>query len=198
MNSGMCSYDLDGKIMNKFVDKFEKKDRISGQIRLLQNFYKELNGWEISSVGAWFAAGLLLVIGTPLFWIPIQDFNHSHSGMYVLSSFIICMGLFLYMQPYFCIQEFCEEKPLARKQKSIMRILRYLPVDRRSIFLFLLKKLFRMVLILGSIQLTGQCLAAGLSIGRLSVENFLFPILLGMLLPAAVNVWMMEQQIRND
>ena len=38
------------------MDKNERKDRTRGQVRLLQEFYKNLQTWEVSSVGAWLGA----------------------------------------------------------------------------------------------------------------------------------------------
>ena len=49
------------------MDKNERKDRTRGQVRLLQEFYKNLQTWEVSSVGAWLGAGILLSVGTALF-----------------------------------------------------------------------------------------------------------------------------------
>lgn len=68
-----------------------------------------------------------------------------------------------------------------------MSKLQYLPVSRRSILLFQLKKLFRMVLILGTVQLVGQCAVTAIAYRRLELRNLLFPILLGMLVPGVMS-----------
>ena len=54
-----------------------------------------------------------------------------------------------------------------------------------------------MILILGVIQLAGQCLAAWLSYGKLITGNFLYPVILGMLLPAGVNALTVVMEVRG-
>lgn len=164
------------------MDKNERKDRTRGQVRLLQEFYKTLQTWEVSSVGAWLGAGILLSVGTALFWIPSQEYGGDSPDqmMYVLMTYLLWIGLVLYMNPYTTITE-------ERKRKSIMSKLQYLPVSRRSILLFQLKKLFRMVLLLGTVQLVGQCAVTAIAYRRLELRNLLFPILLGMLVPGVMS-----------
>ena len=164
------------------MDKNERKDRTRGQVRLLQEFYKNLQTWEVSSVGAWLGAGILLSVGTALFWIPSQEYGADSPDqmMYVLMTYLLWIGLVLYMNPYTTITE-------ERKRKSIMSKLQYLPVSRRSILLFQLKKLFRMVLLLGTVQLVGQCAVTAIAYRRLELRNLLFPILLGMLVPGVMS-----------
>ena len=167
------------------MDKNERKDRIRGQVRLIREFYKNLQTWEVESVGAWIAAGILLSCGTVFFWIPCQEYGGASLDqmMYIMMFFLVCMGLVLYLRPYLLIYENGTE----RRQKNIMEKLQYLPVDRRSILFFQLGKLFKMAVILGVIQLIGQCAAALIAYGRLETRNFLFPIVFGMLLPAGMN-----------
>lgn len=103
----------------------------------------------------------------------------------------------MYLWPYLYFQEFYGEKVDNRRHTRVVKILQYLPVDKRSILLFLLGKLFRMILILGVIQLAGQCLAAWLSYGKLITGNFLYPVILGMLLPAGVNALTVVMEVRG-
>ena len=185
--------------MEKRINKIERKDRTRGQMRLLQIFYKELNSWEAASVGARMASGLMLFVGTPLLWIPWQEQESGHleSVMFVQITLLMCLGIFMYLWPYLYFQEFYGEKGDNRRHTRVVKILQYLPVDKRSILLFLLGKLFRMILILGVIQLAGQCLAAWLSYGKLITGNFLYPVILGMLLPAGVNALTVVMEVRG-
>lgn len=43
----------------------------------------------------------------------------------------------------------------------------------------------------------GQCLAAWLSYGELTTGNFLYPMILGMLLPAGVNTLTVVMEVRG-
>ena len=170
----------------EYMDKNERKDRILEQVRLLREFYKNLQTWEVESVGAWIAAGILLSCGTVFFWIPCQEYGGDSLDqmMYIMMFFLICMGLVLYLRPYLLIYE----NGTQRRQKNIMEKLQYLPVDHRSILYFQLGKLFKMAVILDAVQLAGQCVAVLIAFGHLEPRNFLFPIVFGMLLPAGVNV----------
>ena len=185
--------------MEKRINKIERKDRTRGQMRLLQIFYKELNSWEVASVGARMASGLMLFVGTPLLWIPWQEQESGHleSVMFVQITLLMCLGIFMYLCPYLSFQEFYGEKVDNRRHTRVVKILQYLPVDKRSILLFLLGKLFRMILILGVLQLAGQWLAAWLSYGKLITGNFLYPVILGMLLPAGVNALTVVMEVRG-
>ncbi len=185
--------------MEKRTDKIERKDRTRGQMRLLQNFYKELNSWEAASICARMVSGLMLFVGTPLLWIPWQEQvrGQLETVMCVQIIFLMCMGIFMYLQPYLYFQEFYGEKADHRRKARVVKILQYLPVDKRSILWFLLGKLFRMILILGVIQLAGQCLAAWVSYGELRPGNFLYPMIGGMLLPAGVNALTVALEVRG-
>ena len=162
------------------MDRNERRDRTRGQVLLLRQFYKDLRSWEVTSVGAWIAAGFLLFVDGVLFLIPWQKYAGCELETYVGIFAVLWMGIYMYMIPYMMITE-------DRKQKSLMEKLRNLPIDRRSILCFQLEKLFRMVLIFGAIQLVGQCAVAWLLYGRLEWANILFPVVVGMLLPGAVN-----------
>lgn len=175
--------------MDEISYKMERKDRTRGQIQLLRNFYKQLITWEVESIGAWMVTGIILFAETPLFCIPWQEYGGEQLNkmMGYMMVLLGCMGAFLYMRPYLYMREFSGEDKTQHRQVRVVERLRYLPVDKKSILFFLLGKLFRLFLILGGIWLILQCLVAGISCGGLALGNFLYPIFVGILLPAVVN-----------
>ena len=179
--------------------KMEKKDHTRGQIRLLRDFYKELITWEVESIGAWMVAGIILFAETPLFCIPWQEYGGEQLDKMLGYMIVLlgCMGTFLYMRPYLYMREYSGGDKAQRRQVRVVERLRYLPVDKKSILFFLWGKLFRLLLILGGIWLVLQCLVVGISCGRLTLGNFLYPISVGMLLPAVVNGIAVAAEVRG-
>lgn len=164
------------------MDRNEKRDRIRGQIRTLEAFYKNLQTWDVSNIGAWLVAGILVPIATVIYWIPCQEMNADERGLYYLMfSYILMIGQFMYLRPYLMISE-------NRKMKRISEKLQYLPVSRAGLFLFVVKKLSRMVLLAGSVQLIGQCVTAYAFYARIELCNVLLPLLTGVALPGGVNL----------
>lgn len=164
------------------MDKRERKEQIREEMCLLQKLYKELQTWEVSSIGAWAVAAILLSIGTLPFLIPYQEYGTGQSDqtMCVVILYLLWFGLIMYMNPYMTLTE-------GQKKKSIVGKLQYLPIYRRSILFFQLKKLLRMVLLLGAVQLVGQCGITAIICRRLELCNLLFPVVAGMLVPGAAS-----------
>ena len=95
------------------MDRNERRDRTRGQVRLLRQFYKDLRSWEVTSVGAWIAAGFLLFVDGVLFLIPWQKYAGCELETYVGIFAVLWMGIYMYMIPYMMITE-------DRKQKSLL------------------------------------------------------------------------------
>lgn len=162
------------------MEKWEKRDRVRGQLRTLKYFFKNLLGWEVSSVGARLGAGFFLTISVMLAWIPYQEYGGEELTLPLMIGWFFWFGLFFYLRPYLVVEG------TDHKGGTVMEKLKYLPVDRGSILLFLFQKLFKLLLPLFLVQLAGQCVAAFLSYGALSPCNLLYPLIAGLLCPGGI------------
>lgn len=163
------------------MDRNEKRDRIRGQVRTLEYFFKNLQTWEVSHIGAWLVTGIFTSLATVLICVPYQAFGGREMTLWGVAEYLLWLGEFMYLSPYLIIIE-------GKRRKMIAEKLKYLPIDRRSMYYFLLRKMVRLLLLLGAVQLVGQCVIAIFCYGRLEVCNILYPLLMGIVLPGAINV----------
>ena len=162
------------------MDRNERRDRIRGQMRTLTHFFKELQTWDVSYIGSWLVTGTLVPVSSVMFFVPYQKMSADELHLYLIMSYLLVIGLFMYLRPYLLIIE-------NRKTKRVAEKLQYLPVSRAGYLLFVLKKLSRLLLLAGGVQLVGQCAAAYLCYSHIGAGNILWPVMAGVVLPGGVN-----------
>lgn len=145
---------------------------------LLDKFYEEEKTWWRDCYGLRIVAIIILAITMMMFILPCQIWE----GDYTTLPMIILLeliGLEYDMRRYF---QFREEG----KIKSVYLITRYLPIARREIIIYALRKLLKRCLQLTGIALGCQIVFSLLFLHTVAPGNLLMPLLCCFLFPMVI------------
>lgn len=145
---------------------------------LLDDFYSKQKIWWPDYFYGNIVAMICLPIAMMLLIVPYQVWEGDHQ---ILGPILLLelMGLEMYVKRYYQFQE-------GGKNKKVCDVLQYLPVSRRQIVLYGLKKLIRICLYLTGGAALCQSAAALLFWHSLSPENIGMPVLCCLVIPLLI------------
>lgn len=145
---------------------------------LLEKFYEEEKTWWRDCYGLHIAALIILPIAMFLLILPCQIWEGDYTilPMYVM---LELMGLEFDMKRYFQFRE-------NGKIKSVYMVTRYLPIARREIIIYALRKLLKRCLQLTGISLGCQIVFSLLFLHTVAPGNLLMPFLCCFLFPMVI------------
>lgn len=153
------------------------------QQELLRKFYQEETTWCPEHVMYQLLAGITIGISMLLGVIPYQVWEFPRdTSVGFMWNMLYLMGVLYYMQKYTNYTE-------GRKTKSVFDVLRYLPVSRRQIQIFIIKKIFRMCGCLTVVTICCQTVFAVIFMHTFSIVNIILPVGVNLLLPVTC-VWL--------
>lgn len=156
-------------MMTKLFDEREQN--------IIDKFFKEFFTWSADNLGYKIVAGFFLFIHGCFMAFPYQDIKDSEI---LLMQFFAYMGYFMYITPYLQFTE--KGRVLKLKEK-----LKYLPISRKQLRLYRLRKLIIFSIKLLAVYLLLQLFFTLVIYHELTLGNFLYPLLCGFVFPVAVN-----------
>lgn len=149
------------------------------QQELLRKFYQEETTWCPEHVGYQLGAGILIGVSMLLGVIPYQAWDFpKNASIGIMWNMLYLMGVTYYMQKFTSYTE-------GKKSKSVYDVLRYLPVSRRQLQLFIMRKIIRLCSRLTVVTICGQTVFAGVFMHTFSGMNIILPVGVNLLLPVA-------------
>ena len=143
---------------------------------MLQAFFKEMNAVSMTGV-FWMTVIIMVCIEGGLFCIPYQEATAMEIS--VIPSLFTIQVAALYMDGYV---RFTEKKKLCYIYDKI----KYLPISRAVLIKLRMKKLLRLCGILTLVFLALQLLFTWVSFGTIGLENILYPVIIGFVIPVGL------------
>lgn len=149
------------------------------QQELLRKFYQEETTWCPEHVGYQLTAGIMIGISMLLGVVPYQvwDFTKDTSILFFWNTLYLA-GVICYMCKYMHYAEI-------RKTKSVFDLLRYLPVSRWQIRIFIMNRVLRLCVRLLAVTVCCQTVFAVGFMHTFSIGNVILPVGVNLLLPVA-------------
>jgi len=145
---------------------------------LLEKFYEEEKTWWRDCYGLHIVAIIILAITMMMFILPCQIWEGDYTTLPMMV-LLELLGLECEMKRYFQFQE-------DGKTKSVYMITRYLPIARREIIIYALRKLLKLCLRLTEISLGCQIVFSLLFLHTVAPGNLLMPLLCCFLFPMLI------------
>lgn len=145
---------------------------------LLEKFYEEEKTWWRDCYGLHIVAIIILAITMMMFILPCQIWEGDYTTL-LMMILLELTGLECEMKRYFQFQE-------DGKTKSVYMITRYLPIARREIIIYALRKLLKRCLQLTGISLGCQIVFSLLFLHTVAPGNLLMPFLCCFLFPMVI------------
>jgi len=146
------------------------------QEEILQTFFKEMDAGNMTG-GGWVIVAIMGCLAGGLFCIPYQEAIAREIS--ILPSLFAFQLVIFYMDGYL---RFTEKKKLCYIYDKI----KYLPISRAVLIKWRMKKLFRFCGKLALVFLGLQLFFAWMSFGTISLENILYPVIVGFVIPVSV------------
>lgn len=151
--------------------------------QMLNHFFKEFFTWKADNIGMWILAGVLEVICVIAMCIPIQD--KPADGLVLLVTLLAVQGVSFYINPYiFYLNE--------GKRTRIYPLINYLPVSRKELRIFQLKKATLFCVKMFLIFLVGQMMFALICFHEIGWGNLIYPLICGLVAPmisGVISIW---------
>lgn len=157
------------------MDKKQFIDR--KQQILLDKFFAEEKIWNPNYWGNCLAGGIMFVIAMFLFIMPIQLWEGDYTPLFTMLIMEL-IGLEVYLGRY-C--QFREEKIV-----NVYDVLKQLPLSRRQLKLYRVRKLLKLCLKMTGTAVICQTAFAGVFMHTFSVGNILMPVVCCFLVPAVI------------
>lgn len=145
---------------------------------LLEKFYEEEKTWWRDCYGLHIVAIIILAITMMMFILPCQIWEGDYTTLPMMV-LLELLGLECEMKRYFQFQE-------DGKTKSVYMLTRYLPIARREIIIYALRKLLKLCLRLTEISLGCQIVFSLLFLHTVAPGNLLMPLLCCFLFPMLI------------
>lgn len=156
--------------MDKFCDEKQQK--------ILDSFYGEMNTWSPESCGyrivSWICVAVMLIFVC----FPYQEISEDMMSLMVMVVVFGMNGCFYHIKQYIRFNENQKETNLSVK-------LKYLPVSLREVRIYCMRKALKFQTKLFVVLLLGQIMFVGVSGNSLELANFLYPIIMGVVVPIA-------------
>ena len=150
------------------------------QQELLQIFYRKGTIWCPGHVTYQMLAAIMIGISMLLCVMPYQMWEFPRdTPVSFLCNMLYLTGVLYYMQRYTNYAE-------GRKTKSVFDILRYLPVSRGQLQIFIIKKIIRLCGCLTAVTICCQTVFAVAFMHTFSIENVFLPVRFNFLLPVSL------------
>jgi len=153
--------------------KVQEKRR---QEEILQTFFKEMNFGNMDGLG-WLIVILMEFFAGAFICIPYQDAIAMETAM--LPSLFAFLGVKLYIEEYV---QFVEQKKVC----CVYNKIKYLPVSRAVLVRWRMKKLMEFCGKTTLIFVGLQLLFAWVSLGTFGLDNILYPVIIGFVIPVGV------------
>ena len=155
--------------------KIDKK-----QQKKLEDFFKEENTWFPGPMGYKMVSIIILGITMLLFLLPYQIWELPEDGITIFLMYALeMMGFSYYIMQY---THYSEEK----KNKSLSNIFKNLPVSRRQMAIYRVRKAVGICKWLAGITIIVQSLCAIAFMKTFSIGNIAFPLVFQFVLPVAL------------
>lgn len=148
------------------------------QQTLLEHFFAGEKTWFPDYFAGCLAGGIMFVLAAFLFIMPFQIWEEDYTPLL----FMLCMelaGLDIYLGRY-CY--FTREG----KRETVYDVLKHLPVSRRQLNIYRIKKLFKLCLKMTGIAVICQTAFAGVFMHTFSMGNILMPGVFCFLTPMVI------------
>ena len=144
---------------------------------IIDKFYKEFFTWSAEDVGYKIVAGIFLFFHGCFMAFPYQSVKDSEI---LLVQCFAYMGYFMYITPYL---HFTEKGKVTKLKEK----LKYLPVSRKQLRLYRLRRLWVFSLKLFAVYFLLQLFFTLVTYHELTLGNFLYPLLCGLIFPVTAN-----------
>ncbi|MBQ8040298.1 MAG: hypothetical protein IJ274_10590 [Lachnospiraceae bacterium] len=151
----------------------------------LDKFYKEYFKDGVSRLMSLMVVGIMGFMLVIIMWIPFEEKPVEFLDLWIPAIFVL-LGGWMYILPYINLNN--QEIGKTGKIESVIKILRFLPIERRDISIYLIKKVLRIFLTIFLIGLAGQLLFTMLFVGTIGIWNVLYPFLSCLVFPFVVFV----------
>ena len=144
---------------------------------IIHKFYKELFSWSAADVGYKIVAGIFLFFHGCFMAFPYEDIKDFEI---LLVQCFAYMGYLMYITPYL---QFVEKGKVTKLKEK----LKYLPISRKQLLLYRLRKLLVFSLKLFAVYLLLQLFFTLVIYHKLTLGSFLYPLLCGFVFPVGVS-----------
>lgn len=153
----------------------EKKQQI------LEGFYKEFFSYGYGGIGMWIAAGFCIVFAGMFCFMPYYKMLEGDIYSQAVVILFAMGGFAYYVSPYIAFVE-------NTKQKRIYTKLKYLPITKKDIMAFCIRRLVKLSAILLPIFLIGQIFCTWVSKFQFGFFTFWYPVGYGVIIPFIINI----------
>jgi hypothetical protein len=141
---------------------------------ILERFFKEETTWFPDHFGLAMAGYLVLGIAVLGLMFPFQVWEQEKT--YLFFFYFELIGLYLLMQRYYVIRQ-------DGKQTALAEVIRFLPVERKELAYYRLKKLLKICMRITGITMLCQVFFAAVIMHVFSPVNILVPLTLCFIAP---------------
>lgn len=161
----------------------DKKEYIKKQERILAAFYKDFFTWSCMNIGMWILTGVMMLGQVSFFIMPYQDIvgDEDFGRSLLCMVAVMCVNAVIsYIHPYTQYKD-------SGVATLIYDKIKYLPISRAALRYFLFKKMIKFLGIVFMVDFVLQIvLAATIMMGEITIENILYPVVVGFFIPFAV------------
>lgn len=158
----------------------------------LRRFFKEETTWFPEHVGNYLLAAIFLFISVVMMAIPIQAWERDDFFTVIWVYGMEWIGVAFYVQNF---TNYAEKRQI----KSMYELLRYLPVSRRQLHIFIMRKAVKLCLCMTGMAVFFQGLFTVVDEEyTLTTMNILVPVLVSFVLPVgglAFGMWCSKRRI---
>ncbi len=147
------------------------------QQQLLDAFFNEFFTWSADNVGYWIVAAIFLFFHGLFLSFPYQGMDDSELLLFQGFAYL---GYFMYITPYL---HFTEKGRVTKLKEK----LKYMPISRKQLYLYRLRKLLIFSLKLLAVYLLLQLFFSLVVYHEITLGNFLYPLLCGFVFPFVLN-----------
>lgn len=158
---------------NRFFNKEKQK--------MLEGFYKEFFSYGYGGIGMWIAAGVGIAFAGMFCFMPYYKMLEGDIKSQAVVIMFAMGGFAYYVSPYISFVE-------NTKQKRIYNKLKYLPISKKDIMAFCIKKLVKLSLKLLPIFLVGQIFCTWVGKFQFGFFTFWYPVGYGVIIPLIINI----------
>lgn len=160
----------------------DKKEYIKKQEKVLAAFYKDFFTWSCMNIGMWVVTGIMVLGQVTFFIMPYQDIvgDEDFGRSLLCMVAVMCVNAVIsYIHPYTHYKD-------SGVATLIYDKIKYLSISRPTLRYFWFKKMIKFLGIVFIVDFVLQIMFSMIMMGEITIENILYPVVIGFFIPFAV------------